>query len=230
MPTRRQFLTTAATAGVLGSTYAGPAAAEYAEQPDHVTIKGYDEATAAIETYQPLLDLSNVSVTPSRQYAWRVTSDEYDADWYCYWAFYSAQQGATSEDSHLPDREPLYVAVTDDGVDRVIHSEWHYSAAVDDDPSLYQDTHPRFRVIEPWHGTTPTTTNGEFVTLGDMTDVYADWLVNSWSVHRPSVVDPSIVEDRGNWWREDDQFNHRLAVLFYELTDGGFVPETFRLD
>jgi hypothetical protein len=171
MPTRREFLGTAVTA-TAATLLPGLASAEYAEQPDHVTIKGNDEVPNEIETYRPLLDLSNVSVTPSRLYAWKVTSDEYDADWYCYWAFYSAQQGVSGggEDSHLPDREPIYLAVTDDGVDRVIHSEWHYSVAIDDNPSLYQDTHPRLRVIEPWHGTTPTETN-----LPKRTPEISDW-------------------------------------------------------
>lgn len=41
------------------------------------------------------------------------------------------------------------------------------------------------------------------------------------------LVDPAIVEDRGNWWPEEDQRNHRLAVLWHDL-GVGFNP--FRLD
>lgn len=228
MPTRRQFLTSVAAAGAVGSTYVGPAAAEFSEQPDHVTIDGLDEARADIETYQPLLDLSAVRVRPTDLYAWKITSPEYDYDWYCYWAFYTAQQGVSAEDSHLPDREPVYVAVADGAVDHIIVSDWHYAAQVVSDPPLYQSTHPKLAVIRPWHGTRTTTTDGEFVSLADMKATYPDWLVNGWGVDRESVVNPPIVADRGNWWPEDQQTDHRLAVLWHNLGITSFNP--FRID
>ena len=227
MPSRRAILRSVATVGGLAAVYSGPAAAEFDEQPDHVTIYGLDEARSDIETYQPLLDLSALEIRPSNNYAWKITSDEYDYDWYCYWTFYQAQSGTTAEDSHLPDREPVYVAVDTGEVDHIVISDWHYSAQVVDDPSLYESTHPKLEVIRPWHGTRTTTSEGEFVSLADMKDEYPSWLVNGWNVHRRSVVDPPTAERRGNWWREDDQTNHRLAVLWHELSIPG---NPFRLD
>ncbi|WP_135306372.1 twin-arginine translocation signal domain-containing protein [Haloarcula amylovorans] len=221
MPTRRQFLTgvgSAAVAVATSSTATAQTDESFSEQPDHVTINGLDEERTAIERYRPLLDLSNVEVRPTDLHAWEVVSEEFDYDWYCYWAFYTAQQGVRSEDSHLPDREPVYVAVEDGSVDHIIVSDWHYAAEVIEDPELYETTHPRLRVIEPWHGTTPTDSGGEFVSLANMKSTYPDWLANGWNVDRRSVVDPPTAEERGNWWREDDQFNHSLAVWWHDLS------------
>ncbi|NLV14372.1 hypothetical protein [Haloarcula argentinensis] len=226
--TRRELITGGAVAAGLISA-AQQVRAAFSEQPDHVTIDGYDDAKADIETYQPLLDLSNLEVRPNRQYAWRARSEEYGADWYCYWTFYTDQQGIDEADSHLPDREPVYVAVSDGAVDRVVYSTWHYAAETDDDPSQYDSTHPRLQVIAPWHGHQPSESGGEFVTLDDLSGVYGDWLANGWGVDRRSVVDPPHAEDRGNWWPESQQRDHKLAVWFHELT-GGWVPDTFRLD
>jgi len=229
MPKRRAFLKSIATVGGLAAAYSGPAAAEFEEQPDDVTITGLPNARTDIETYQPLLDLSNVRVRPSDLYAWKIVGDNYEMDaWYCYWAFYTAQQGVSGEDSHLPDREPVYVAVDDGAVDHIVISDWHYAANVISDPPLYQSTHPKLSVIRPWHGTQTTTSEGEFVSLADMKDEYPSWLVNGWGVDRESVVNPPIVEDRGNWWPEDDQRNHSLAVFWHDLGITSFNP--FRLD
>ncbi len=126
---------TAAAAAMLPT-----AAAQYPEQPDDVTITGYDDATADIEQYQPLLDISDLEVEPSRLNAWRVTSDDYEYDWYCYWVFYAVQTGASEEDSHLPDREPVYVGVSEGSVETVVTSDWHYSVNQIDDPTCTKTT------------------------------------------------------------------------------------------
>ncbi len=141
--------------------------------------------------------------------------------------FYAVQTGASEEDSHLPDREPVYVGVADGTVETVVTSDWHYSVNQIDDPNLYENDHPRLRVIAPWHGMVDTDSGGTFVTLADMTSVYSDWLVNGWSVNREAVVNPPTAIENGNWWREDDQTNHRLAVLWH---DYGFGANPFRLD
>lgn len=228
--TRRQFVTGGAVTAA-AALFPTPAAAQFSGQPSDVTITGLNDARTEIETYQPLLDLSNLEVRPSKQYAWKATIEDSEFDYYSYWSFYAQQDGVSGDvDSHLPDREGAVVAVGDDGVDRAIYTTWHYAAETQQDPSLYDGTHPRLEVISPWHGHTPTTASGEFVELGDLEAEYSDWRANGWGVDEQAVLDPEFAESRGNWWPEEDQRNHRLAVLFHDATGGRYVPEWARLD
>lgn len=233
MMTRRQFLATlTSAAAAAGSTMV--AGAQFSEQPDHVTISGLSDAQSEIEQYQPLVDYRRLEIEPTAVYGWRATSNEYDYDWYSYWHWYVKQDAPSNVATHLPDREPITVAVDPgNGVDHVVYSQWHYSAGVDTTPTLYQGTHPNYRSIYPYHHFEPTSSErGQLLTLSDFTDTYDDWLVNGWNVNRRAVVDPPFAEERENWWREDDQFNHRLAVRFHEANE--MVPinlgNPFRLD
>lgn len=227
MPTRRQFIAGTVTAGaaILGASVA--TADRYETQPDDVTIEGYGAVPGAIERYQPLLYLTDETVTPT-QFSWRATSDEYEYDWYCYWAYYTAQQGTAESDSHIPDREPIYIGVADGQPEKAIFSDYHHAARIDTSPQVYNDTHWRYRVINPWHGVAETDQAGEFVGLRDLTEIYDDWLANGWGVDRRSVTDPPHVEQRGNWWPEENQRDHRLAVLWHNL--GVPLSNPFRLD
>jgi len=219
---RRQFI--ASAGGLVTAVGLGPPASarQFSEQPDHVTLTGYDDAPDDIDQYRPMLDLSDLEVDPSRIYAWRATSPEYDADWYCYIAYYAAQYGVEDADSHYPDREPVYVAVDGGDVDRVLYSEYHYSVGVDDDPALYEGSHPKFGVQRRWHQHFTTEANGTLgVTRGDLTDVYPDWLTNGWRVNRSAVVDPASVESRETWWPDTRaaQTDHTLARAYGSIND-----------
>lgn len=215
---RRTFLSTAGAAAASLVTVGQVSAAEkYSEQPDNVTLTGYSNAKADIKKYRPLLVLRDLDVRPTALYAWRATSEDYDLDWYSYWAFYQVQFGHTDDDSHLPDREPIYVGVEDSGsVVRVLYSKGHYAKATDSDPSLYEKTHPRLYVVNPHHHYERTEDDGEFVDLGDMDSVYSDWLTNGWSVSRTAVVDPASMTNRDTWWPDtrEASFDHRLATLW----------------
>lgn len=173
----------------------------YPKQPSHVTIDGYDAIPSQIEQYQPRLVTRTLDIQPDALYAWRASSPEYEYDWYCYWAWYSAgQEGATREDSHVPDREPVYVAVDDAGdVARVVYDRIHYFTGTLVNPPLDED-HPLLHVINPWHNYERTQEEGQLIDLRDMTDRYQAWINVGWRVDRRSVVDPPFVEPRGHWW------------------------------
>jgi hypothetical protein len=201
---RRQFLaSTAAVVGGLSAANSTAAAADpYAEQPDHVTL-AYPESR--LQDYQPLLVTSHLDIPPDYLYAWEASSPERDTDVLCYWAWYTAgQRGVAGQaDSHVPDREGLYVFVSEDGsVEKVVMDGYHYLAAtVPGDTLTYSDsTQPRIHVIEPWHNYRTTTTPGEDVELRDLRDIYPAWLDNGWEVDREAVVDPWTIQTKGDWW------------------------------
>lgn len=200
---RRQFLQTlggaAAAATVSQSAQAQTEA--YAAKPDHVTLTGYDEIPAEIEQYQPRTVTRTLDITPSAAYAWRATSPEYEYDWYCYWYWYPAGQTGLSEaDSHVPDREPVYVAVDASGdVRRVLYDQTHYLVGRADAPTLDAD-HSLLHIVNPWHQFQPTTEAGVLADLGDMHDKFGPWLDAGWSVDEASVLNPPHVQSRGHWW------------------------------
>jgi hypothetical protein len=204
MPTRRQFLTgLGATATALAAT--GPAAAQtsdpYAPQPDYVTLSYPD---SELETYRPYLVTRHLNVRPTDLRAWKATSAEQDTSVYCYWANYVTQTGFTSADSHVDDREPVYVFVDQSGsVERVVVDGYHYLAAEYPDPPTTGDTHPTLHVNAPYHFYYATNEIGDgSVPIRDMHDRYEGWVDNGWQVHKESVVRPWNILSRRHWWAD----------------------------
>lgn len=199
---RREFCRTVVTAAALGSVGTAAADGPYETQPDHVTLTGYSDASADIDQYRPLLVTRHLNVQPATVYAWRATSAEYDYDWYCYWVWYPVQQGATDSDSHVPDREPVYVAVGDDGdVDLVVFDQYHYLVGQTATPPLSDNDRPQLRSIKPWHNYQVSSDAGvDRASMADMHNVYEDWQAAGWGAARRPVVDPPSVLARGHWW------------------------------
>jgi hypothetical protein len=209
---RRTFLKTATAAALGGSVVSRALAATYDGQPDHVTLQGTDTAPQLLDQYRPRLVLRDVEITPEALYAWRATSSEYQYDWFVYFAYYVYQEGISAEDSHFPDREPVYVGVNDDGeIAKVVYDQYHYLAGTTLSPALDDDGRPLLQVIEPWHPYTPTTELGQLVEIADLHDRYQPWLDTGWGVDPESVVDPPRVVERGHWW-DDDQTSLRMTA------------------
>lgn len=123
---------------------------------------------------------------------------------YCYWAWYPVgQSGTTDADSHVPDREPVYVEV-DLGSDEVVavrYDRIHCKAGSTTSPPLYGDTHPTLRVIKPWHPyETMTDVGSTEPEFADMHNVYEPWIQNGWKVDQRSVVNLWALLRRGHWW------------------------------
>lgn len=219
MVTRRQVLT-GLGAATLGSGVASASHApdgEYAAtKPAHVTI---DFDRAALERYRPALDLGDSDRSRFHGlYGWRATSPEYDLDWHVYWAYWTHQTGVTDYDSHLGDREPVYVGVRDGEVQTVLFSAYHWlkgstaGAAI----PLTDGTHPSLYVVAPWHHYS-VGTPGQGI-LPDVSDLGASdglsaWLANGLDedLVPGSCHDPARMLAEGDWWRND--FGGDLQVL-----------------
>lgn len=203
--TRRELLASGAAvavgAGLAGRARgAAPARAEYV--PSHATIE-YDEDL--LLKYRPRLQFSGDEYQKFLNlYGWVATSSELETDVMVYWAEYTHQTGVSEYDSHDGDHEPIYVFVRDGTVDKVVYSAYHWLRATSYAPAL-DDTHPLFRVVEPWHQYTRTETPGRLTTIGDLTAVFDQWLGDGLedSVAPGTVVNPWLMTRRDHWWRRN---------------------------
>lgn len=210
---RRQLLRraagTATGLSIASAASGGVQTAEnrYQSQPDHVTLSGNE---ARLRAYRPLLDLRAVPTsltTELTMYGWIAESDRHTTDCYVYFGWYPFQDGLADADSHVPDREPIYLFVNSGtgAVERVTYDAYHYLAYTDLGPRLYRDTHPYLRVIAPWHpyrrpSPSAATDSAQFVETRSLHERYQAWLESGWRVHRPAVVDPWSIATRRHWW------------------------------
>lgn len=236
MPTRRAVLAGIAT-GVAGSV--GMVSASHPDtQPGHVTIT-YDQD--ALHTYRPKLKLEQDDEDALLGlHGWIAKSNEYDYDWYVYFAEYSHQEGATSYDSHLSDREPAYVGVDPDtgDVQRLVYSGYHWLAARAQGSAIpMDDTHPALRVINPWHHYTLSDPDrGRLYEVKDLNEVFEAWLSNGLEddLAFRSVTGPATMRERSNWWQDDigglsiTAFRVNMALL--RSADGADQIDRERLD
>ena len=201
--TRRAYLGALATAtvgaGVAGSARAeAPARESYV--PDHATIE-YDEDM--LLKYRPRLQFGGSEYDKFLNlYGWIARSTSLEPDVCVFWAEYSHQEGVSDYDSHDGDHEPIYVFVVDGVVDKVVYSAYHWLRATDYAPQL-DDTHPLYRVIDPWHQYARTEVEGRLTTLGDLTSAFDQWLKDGLdsSLAPGTVVNPWRMTQREHWWR-----------------------------
>ncbi|WP_135823075.1 hypothetical protein [Halostella litorea] len=220
-------------------------------QPDHVTIE-FDRGL--LETYQPMLRTGHLKYRPNALYGWVARSSQRDSLMLVYWADYDKQEGLTYKDSHLGDHEPIYVKVdaATGEVLSVIYSAYHWLAASQSGilVPMYEETHPQFHVVRPWHQVRITEAEGVFPSIRDFTaaieadgrtfdSVFEKWLVADHladSLQPGTVTDPWRMTDRDHWWRDlgasfglpfvDDLGISPKAVqlkLLYELSTIPFV-------
>lgn len=217
---RRTYLRALAGGAVLGLA-AGSASATHATTVrDDVTIS-FDRSW--LETYQPRLTMPTESRDKlDATYAWRASSDEFDGDVGCYWTAYSHQEGVSQYDSHHGDHEPVYVRVDDSGeVAEVAASVYHWLRGRTAQPTLYDDTHPHLRVIDPWHHYSVTSSDrggiypdlrslgsGDELESADTTTEFEAWLQNGLEADLASGVVTTPwrmlgADGRQHWWSDD---------------------------
>ncbi len=205
---RRQYLRRAAATATATVGVTTTAAARFDGQPSDVSLS-FDRGR--LRQYRPLLDTTSVEapINDPPVYAWVAESDLRDTDVLCYWAWYLYQDGLTEADSHVPDREPVYVFVADDGaVDRVVYDGWHYLAATDRSPRLLDETHPWLFVVGPWQPyrrptVNETTDTAQFPEVRSFKDQYRAWKDAGWAVDPVAALNPWTIEQKGNWWGQD---------------------------
>jgi hypothetical protein len=205
-------------------------------QPDHVSL---EFPQAELETYRPALDLGDSDRSRLQGlWAWRATSPEYDLDWYVYFTVWTHQTGVTDYDSHLGDREPVYVGVnTDSGdIERVLFSAYHWLRGGAQAPGipLTDETHPAMQVIAPWHHYTLGEPGAGILPdvndLASGADGLSTWLANGLreDLRVGAVHNPAIMQVETDWWRDD--LAGRLQVFQLELfrvlgiADDGGLP------
>ncbi|QLH83404.1 hypothetical protein [Halosimplex pelagicum] len=216
--TRRELLASAGAVAV-GAGLAGRARAEAPARgdlvPSHATIE-YDEDM--LLKYRPRLQFSADEYSKFLNlYGWVATSTALETDVCVYWAEYTHQEGVSEYDSHDGDHEPIYVFVRDGTVDKVVYSAYHWLRATSYAPAL-DGTHPLFRVISPWHQYTRTDTPGRLTTIGDLTQVFDQWLEGGLeeSIAPGAVVNPWIMARRPHWWRRGT-FGLSWDAMYVEL-------------
>lgn len=219
--TRRKFLASlAAGSGAVLAAGRGTASEDLSEYqdgwPEHVTIS-YPEDE--LLRYRPTLSTaSHTDDRPDQIYALKASSPEYDHDVYEFWAWYETQRGVSRWDSHLGDREPVYVYVDEHGTVReVCYSGYHWFRARSTEPLLYDDDRVQLRVVPTHHhyvmvdevgadfDLSPLATGEKLFDESTARTQYEKWLYNNWSqsLHPGAILHPEIMRSRGTWYRDD---------------------------
>lgn len=181
------------------------------ERPDGVSCT-YDESD--LREYQPETYLGHLDVEPTASYGGVYSSANRDTDVYVYFLRYARQDGLTSVDSHVRDREPVYVMVDDEtgAVERVVFSVYHYLKAVAEPSSLSMNgSHARLYVVNPWHQYLPWREHEFLPSVGDGTRVelknYCEavdrWHANGWLASEAATTNPWTMRDRDSWWADE---------------------------
>ncbi len=233
MPTRRQYLTAAATPGGL-ALLASTASADDATIPSHITAD-----TEGIERYQPMF---HGTYGPLNQmiglFGWHATSDQWDYECYYYWLKYTHQESWRDWlpiGSHLLDHEPVIVVRDPDAgeITQVLYSGYHHLvAAIDDGVTLSsgvadEQTHVNLR-IDPTYHHYYNSDKTEGILLSQQSGVeFGSWLDKraAWfdrdiyaNTSNTAVTDPSVLVDaeRDTWWA-DGALDKNLALLWVAL-------------
>jgi len=180
---------------------AGAASAVGADQPDR-PVCTYDESE--LQAYQPETAIGHLDIQPTASYAGIFTSPARETTIYVYFLRYPRQEGATAVDSHVDDREPVYVLVDDrtGDVQRVLYSEYHYAKGAGTPSQLPMNgSHVRLHVVEPWHQYVPSPAPGARVRLANYCEAVDSWHANGWRASEAATTDPWTMTDRDSWWR-----------------------------
>jgi hypothetical protein len=214
MPTRRTVLRAAAAAGVslaAGSrTAAAQAASSPFDTPDAVTIS-FDRER--LDRYAPYLQLSEADEERFLGlYGWVAESERRDTDVLVYWAEYVNQVAPwyAPGTGHWGDREPVAVEVDPDTGELVTvrASIYHWiKGELPADAVARTGTHPRLRVIDPWHQYTAAAPGrGQRREVLDLRDRWQAWLDNGLdeAVVPGASRNPWVMRSEPDWWQSGE--------------------------
>lgn len=222
---RRQLLTAAGAAalggGITGAT--GVAQAEHAP-PEYVSLS-YPEQL--IKRHQPLLVMDGVEQQPTGYHAMLVESAEAEFDVIVGFNKYLYQEGIdpTGSDSHLGDREPVYIYLDESGSPvKIQYSAYHWYENTEYWSDLQTDEsgdRPLLQVVPRWHHhvTYSGSRSGQTVPVRDLRDSYPTWLQNGLEdeIHPGAVYHPQQeMQQRAYWWADGAQnWSERLLASVY---------------
>lgn len=195
-------------------------------KPEYVTLT-YDKER--IQQYQPLLLLEGVEVEPWDYHALYAESAESDLDVVVGFHKYPYQEGVSpfGEDSHLGDREPVYIYVDSSTGEpiKVQYSAYHwYQNTV-----FYEDIKtdssgdraflkvvPRYHQHQLYSGW-KTMQEATDLPVRNLLESYPGWLQNGLhdDIHPGAVYNPQEeMQYRSHWWSDD------AKGTFEKLLDG----------
>jgi hypothetical protein len=226
---RRDAIAAYAAGGITGGTavLAGQAAADsHRSPPDHVTVS-YDEAP--IKKYQPSLVLEDVEPEPQSFHALHAESDKSDLNAVYGFAKYPSQDGASRQDSHLGDHEPIitwYDPVEEEAV-RTDYAAYHWfrGTLVEDAIPTATDANqrPKMYVDPTYHHyyRDDVGVAGERLEVKDLTESVGRWLdeglEDSLALSQP--YNPWGMLSRESWWRHNagNWIDASLKALWFNL-------------
>lgn len=225
--TRRSFLRAAGAAAVgVGGISGTAAAAEHADtQPAYVTLSYPEEL---IKAHQPLLVLSGVDNRPTAYHALYAESADAQLDVIVGFHHYLYQSGVdpAGRDSHLGDREPVYIYLDTETKEpvKVQYSAYHWYS----NTAYWQDLQtdetglrPLMQVVPRWHHymTYHGQLSGETVGVQNLLESYPQWLTNGLDaeIHPGAVYNPlEEMQEREYWWADGAQnWSERLFASLY---------------
>lgn len=186
-------------------------------RPDAVSCS-YNQTE--LEKYQPRMKINHLDIQPSTVYSQYCTHENKNYDVAVYWAFYPIQEGYTSQDSHLLDREPVYVFIGSDGeVDKTVYSGYHYIKATNPAPDLVDGQNPTLEVVKPHHHYVDIGSDsyGSYPSMEDFSQVHENWYDNGWSANPEVTANPYEIENHSSWWDEDSSWNFKASEWWWEL-------------
>lgn len=222
----------AAGAGAAALSATPVAASHSGEKPEYVTLT-YDEQL--IKRYQPLLILDGVEVEPWSYHALYCESQDSDLDVVVGFHKYPYQEGYSEHDSHLGDREPVYVYVDSSSGEpiKIQYSAYHWYENTVSYSDVKTDSSgerallkvvPKHHQHRTYHG---WKTGGEArdLPVKNLLETYPGWLdAGLESEIHPGAVYNALEEMqyRDYWWREEalGTFEHILAGVWLHLGVG----------
>lgn len=230
---RRQTLRAAGAVlagGIGAAALSAPAAADHQDaKPEYVTLSYNEEL---IKTYQPLLVLEGVEVEPWSYHALYAESSESDLDVVVGFHKYPYQEGYSSQDSHLGDREPVYIYVDSSSGEpiKVQYSFYHWYENTESWSDVKTDSsgkRPIMRVVPKHHqhrvyGGWKTGAEGRDLPVKNLLESYPGWLDAGLEddIHPGAVYNPQEeMQYRDYWWREEalGTFEHILNGVWLRL-------------
>lgn len=226
---RRDLLKYLGAAALGGAAASAPASASHDRDiPPYVTLS-YDEEL--IRQYQPLLVLNGVENRPTGYHAVYVESAESDLDVIVGFNYYLYQAGVdpAGRDSHLGDREPVYIYIDSASGEpiKVQYSAYHWY----ENTQYYQDLRTdstgkraKLQVVPRWHHhvTYDGWQEGETLEVFDLRESFPSWLDNGLEeeLHQGAVYNPTEeMQQRDYWWADGAQnwMERSLASVYLVL-------------
>lgn len=207
-------------------------AAHDGNSPSAVDDPVFDEQL--LEKYKPQLITADLDVEPSSIHGFAVRSSKEPTTALAYWVEYPVQIDMSGFASHIGDHEPFYVFIrnegtTDEYIERVVYSGYHWMAAESRDPPTVDGSDsspPKTYVFPEYHHYSVAQARNDTratasLTLKDLTSSLPRWLddpdfhdalSSNWNGRGSPAYVPWIMYDKASWWRVSGLSNFEQSI------------------